>query len=211
VRHIPKSAEPRGLVAYRKTPGARYDALPRETREELRDALLRDQGHLCAYCSQRIRADEMKVEHRVPQSVDSAQQLTWKNLLGCCRGGEGSSPKEQHCDTRKGDAEVTIDPTSPRCEAYLRYAGDGRITADDPAVARDLDDTLNLNLPKFVRNRNAVLEAFFQGMRRRFPDAAAWDRALPRELTALCAPDVDGHLREHVGYVVWWIQRRLRR
>ena len=27
MRHTPKGAEPRGLVAYRKTPGARYDAL----------------------------------------------------------------------------------------------------------------------------------------------------------------------------------------
>ncbi|MCF2598074.1 hypothetical protein I6E10_04830 [Phocaeicola barnesiae] len=49
MRKIQKQPEPREWTEYRLTPGAHYEAS-----SELRQALLEEQGYLCAYCMRRI-------------------------------------------------------------------------------------------------------------------------------------------------------------
>jgi hypothetical protein len=64
MRAIAKRAEPAELVRYRAVPGAVYDGGDFTlVKDAIRRALLAEQGHLCAYCMQRISAETMKVEH----------------------------------------------------------------------------------------------------------------------------------------------------
>lgn len=60
---IQKKEEPPSLTQYKKQPFAYYDGY--KNKEELRQALLRDQGYLCAYCMRRIEnnRESMKIEH----------------------------------------------------------------------------------------------------------------------------------------------------
>ncbi len=213
MRDIKKGPEPEALRAHRLSdPAADYDGLTREAKDDLCVALLKEQGAVCCYCTQRIRAATMKIEHRQPQSLYPERQLDWKNLLGACPGGQGRRLRFQHCDTRKGDQEISLDPVAG-VERQLRYLSNGELRAGHPDpqhradLDRELDEVLNLNLDPFKRARLAALE----GLKRKKP-RGDWKAAfLRRELEVLRGRSRDGLLTPHTQLAITNIERRLKR
>jgi len=70
---------------------SQFDRLPKSI---IRDALLKEQHYLCAYCMKRIRNNaggsqvvHMSIEHWLPLSQDKERALDYKNFLGVCKGG----------------------------------------------------------------------------------------------------------------------------
>ncbi len=165
MRQIDKGMEPRELTEYKRTENANYDDF--RPKDCLRDALVAEQRGLCCYCMSRIRATEadMKIEHCISQEQCSALQLNYHNLLGACKGGQGKSKKEQHCDTAKGGQSLTFNPADPewRLMEKIRFLGSGEIVSTDPDIQRQLGtEVLNLNLEWLKANRKATLTAFQQ-------------------------------------------------
>lgn len=203
MRTIQKGPEPATLTQHRQQPHADYDNYA--DKAGLRQALVAEQRGLCCYCQSRIRAapDAMKIEHWQCRAVYPARQLDFTNLLGACLGGYGRPEREQHCDSRKGIVELCIsvcDPAHP-IERQIRFLGNGEITADDEPVRAALNDVLNLNWPRLVSNRRAVLDAFqrrLQCGRRVDParELPQWDGTVP------------GDLPEYAQVVVYWLQKR---
>ena len=158
---ITKSAEPKTLIEYRTQPDAQYDG-PQFTpvKSEIREGLLQEQGHLCAYCMQRIKASKMKVEHWKSQSACPSRQLDYTNMLGCCMGNEGNPHKQQTCDTHKGDLPLKYNPAqlSYAVQSKMRYKGDGRVDSTDTEFTQQIESVLNLNQTRLVSNRVAVLD-----------------------------------------------------
>ena len=81
----PKNA-PKDLEDYRlRTPNARYDggnfSVP-----GLKNALLKEQGYLCAYCMKKISLQEAQVEHFLPQATYPEEDLKYMNMLAVCKG-----------------------------------------------------------------------------------------------------------------------------
>jgi uncharacterized protein (TIGR02646 family) len=211
MRHIRKGHEPQSLLEYRRTPRATYEGLPQDVKEEVRERLAREQGFLCCYCMQRItpNPDGMKIEHWAPQSQSSERQLDWKNLLGACKGGEGSPLAEQHCDSHKGNTPIRVNPLEERCERLLRFLADGTIESDDPAVQIDLSQTLNLNYARLRNNRKAVLDAFREFMQRKYSGTTWPQEAMERALTELQEPHRSGMLQEYCQVPIYWLKKRL--
>ena len=110
----------------------------------------------------------MKVEHWRPQAVYPDQALVWNNLLGACWGGMGLPPEEQHCDTRKGEVEIRLDPQNAAHTQTLSMFSDGRLTSTDPLLQTDLDLVLGLNLTTLRRERAAALEGVLRALRARY-------------------------------------------
>ena len=86
----------------------------------------------------------MKIEHWAPQSIYNGQngtdrRLDYSNLLGACRGNEGQPSRLHHCDSRKGDTEIKINPTLPICEQQIYYSFSGEILSSDPDITEDLN------------------------------------------------------------------------
>ena len=52
--YIQKKSEPDLLLKYRYQMNARFDDMDSDVKKQLRDSLLKEQGHLCAYCMKRI-------------------------------------------------------------------------------------------------------------------------------------------------------------
>jgi uncharacterized protein (TIGR02646 family) len=212
MRHIRKQAEPPALTAYRAGPGARYDGdsgFP-PVKDAIRASLVAEQRGLCCYCEQRIQATEgaMRVEHRVPQSVDATRDLDWSNLLGACRGGEGS--RALHCDVAKGDACVAIDPTLAPHVATTTFGRDGRLASSRKDFQHDLDVVLCLNITPLVERRQRALDAYL--------DARIGTRPAPlrRETLARWLDQLDGGhqgqaLPPFVSFLRTWLEARLRR
>jgi uncharacterized protein (TIGR02646 family) len=215
MRYIRKSPEPPSLLRHRLAPHSTYGNLPQEVKDEIRERLARDQGFLCCYCMQRIRAesDAMKIEHWASQTAPSTRerQLDWKNLLGACCGNEGKPLRDQHCDTRKGETSITVNPTEERCEHLVRFLADGTVESGDPTVQEDLTQTLNLNYVRLKNNRRAVLDSLRESMERKYPGATWTKEAMERQLAELQQPDAHGRLSEYCQVAIYWLTKRLGR
>jgi uncharacterized protein (TIGR02646 family) len=210
MRTIVKRAEPASLAEYRATPGASYDGF--RDKDTLRSYLVNEQRGLCCYCLSRIRAEynAMKIEHWHSQLRYGAEQLDYSNLLGACKGNEGKLRRDQHCDTFKGDRDLSRNPANQmhRVGELTRFVGDGRISSDDPVFAAELDIVLNLNQRLLVNDRRAVLDAFAAAMPSRGPLQRA---TLKKWLLDWNGESTDGELRPFCQVVVYWLRKRLAR
>jgi uncharacterized protein (TIGR02646 family) len=169
MKHITKTQEPQSLVQHRANQPAYYHNLPLGAMNDLRTNLLSEQGHICCYCMKRITqkiekdgtvTPQMKVEHYKCQDNHSAFQLNYSNLLGACTGNEGNPKKLQTCDTKKGNIDITINPTlsNPNCETQIKYLSNGEIHSNDPVIENELTEVLNLNMQSLVDGRREVYE-----------------------------------------------------
>ena len=163
MKQIVKNTEPNSLLQHRAIQYANFDNLPLATKEELRQSLLSEQGHICCYCMKRIpehTSPYMKVEHFKCQAIFGEMQLTYTNLFGACTGNEGQPKIKQTCDTKKGNAELTISPTSTLqiCETLFKYNAEGEISSinDNADVNRQLNEVLNLNMQTLMDNRMEI-------------------------------------------------------
>src|SRR5207247_2069745 len=137
----------------RKQPHSDYDNYA--AKDDLRRALLAEQGGICCYCMQHITPQNMKIEHWASQRRHPEIQLDYQNLLGACDGGDGAARHLQHCDTRKGYDDIGIHPADPErnCERLTKYQADGVTYSNDARIDSDLDKVLNLNLQRLANNR----------------------------------------------------------
>lgn len=150
---IVKGHEPAALTEakrdIRNTPDATFDytALRGEPKQRVLEALVAEQGHLCAYCMCRIGVDKhpATIEHLVPQHptnsvADGELSLDYHNLVAVCDGRNGTT-----CDKRRGNASLKVNPTKPHTLETIFYHRDGRIDATDEVIRHDLQVTLGLN------------------------------------------------------------------
>lgn len=169
MKQINKIAEPQSLVQHRANQPATYDGLPFQTKEDLRQNLLSEQGHICCYCMKRIpekvekdghSSYDMKIEHYRCQYAHADLDLTYSNLFGACTGNEGMPKKLQTCDTKKGSDELTINllTNAPVCESLFKYNAEGEMSSinDDGNINRQINTVLNLNMQSLKDARSEV-------------------------------------------------------
>ncbi len=161
---INKNKEPDALTQYRTQADAEYDG-PHFTsvKDDIRTALLAEQGHVCAYCMQRISEDKMKVEHWASQNQHPDKQLSYLNMLACCKGLEGEKQKFQTCDSKKANQPLKYSPAQPqhRINDRVYYLSNGIIKSKEDDFNQQLNTVLNLNSSfgpsRLVRNRAATI------------------------------------------------------
>jgi uncharacterized protein (TIGR02646 family) len=210
MKQIIKGPEPASLTQHRQTAHANFgNYLDKET---LRQQLISEQRGICCYCMGRLRPDgqSMKIEHWRSQGHYPDQQLDYSNLLGACLGNKGQRPTSQHCDTRKGEQDLSRNPANPThdIESLIRFQGDGTIISDNPLFNAELNEVLNLNEGRLRNNRKAVLDAFHRTL-------CKWGSLQRHTLENLLADwngdSHNGDLREYCQIVVYWLRKRLRR
>lgn len=181
MKYIPKELknEPSCLRDYRLTDGAKYKSI-----KGLNEALLGEQGAICAYCMRRISVDykwyynetvyipQVGVEHISSQESYPDKQLDYRNLVAVCNGIFGEA---NHCDKTeeytwqgikkrgKIDGKVSLQklyPTNPDCERLIEYNANGLIKSvpNDEVIEEDILK-LNLNDEKLKGYRRNVIDA----------------------------------------------------
>jgi uncharacterized protein (TIGR02646 family) len=207
MRTIQKREEPPSLAQYRHSPGATYSDF--RHKDVLRSNLVQEQRGLCCYCMSRIRDEPgaVRIEHWHCQERFPNEDLAYANLLAACKGNEGAL--DQHCDTRKGNQDLSRNPANPdhHVEDLIRYMGDGTIAADDQTFQRELNEVLNLNAPFLKSQRKKVLTALqgFWDTKRGQVSAAVVDRLL-RKWTGETNPG--GGLEPFSQVAVYWLRKR---
>ena len=209
MKKIIKQSEPRSLVEHRSQANADYDNYP--DKDKLRESLLKEQGYICCYCMSRIKLDEMKIEHWQPQTKYSSRQLDYRNLLGACMGSQGARPQNQHCDTKKGDIEITINPIEgdKNCENLIKYRPDGKIYSDDVSINHDLNETLNLNLGFLKKNRSDALFIVIRKLDEKFPNKTWAKITVQKEIDKLNTKDENGFYDAYCQFIVSYLKSKL--
>ena len=78
MKQITKLTEPNSLTQHRAKAHSSYDNLPADTKSNLRNNLLAEQGHICCYCMKRI-----------PEKINSDEKISYS--------GDMHPPKKQIC------------------------------------------------------------------------------------------------------------------
>lgn len=219
---IIKGHQPGSLIEFRKSGGKRYDELDHETKQDIYESLLKEQGCLCGYCMRRIPREELnprsesdddksiltdriRIEHIHEQKNNEQLQLEYKNMMAVCPGYLGG---QTHCDRSKGHTSVTLDPYDPRLEQSISYSfKDGAIKSSKPDWNHELTDRsiLNLNNPGLKNARKNVMDEIVRRMKK-------WTRAeLEKELERSYQKNRNGQLCEYAGVIRYFIRKRLNR
>lgn len=226
---IIKGPEPAGMAVLRQravdkslSPKAAYATLKGDLKEQVRNALVKEQGGLCAYCMCRIpRSDAgtqppIIIEHFIARDPadgrDVGQGLDYNNLFAVCHGNRGRTGTrilaDLTCDAHRGNQEFRkIDPLDPATLSSITYDMQGKIWASDPDVAFDLEDILNLNCPTapLRTERKAALDELI----------AAVGNVPEEGLVSYCTEVLDSYLAEedhktpYVGILIWYLRSML--
>ena len=215
--HIQKNSPPSEFINFiRQTPQIHFDDIPSDIKEILRKSLLEEQGYLCAYCMSRIDNDHSttKIEHY--RARDNNNELDYSNLLAVCTGNSfgkiDGSYKHQHCDTRKGEKSLNIDPQNAEHIAMIDYKSDGTIfSRTNPQFNDDFNKILNLNddngYLKF--NRKTALRKFQEKIHNDFKDKTAKVNYLKKALNFYSSLH-DGRRTEYCGIILHYIEKKLK-
>lgn len=208
--YIKKGAPPQYFTDFTlHNPNLHFDDMPSDLKHSLREALLHEQGHLCAYCMSRIDSDNTKIEHYIPRHSDN--ELDYKNLLAVCRGNEGQPRRHQHCDTRKGNSTLHIDPQQAQHIAQLSYKSDGTIfSKGNSDFEHDLNSILNLNAPfgYLKNNRKRALDSLKLHIHNKLGSRSASSSFLQRALDFYTS-NSEGHRAPYCGILIDYLQRRI--
>lgn len=207
MKYIKKKKEPASLTRFRAEGGKDID----EYREKgkLRQVLMKEQGFICCYCMQRIKPETSHIEHWKPRSLYPELQSDYKNLLAACGGNEGNPQHLQHCDRRKGDREITLNPTNPKCETLIKYSSNGEIYSDDETGSRELNDVLNLNNQTLVINRKNALDFVIRKLTAENQDGTWSETMLKKEINKWESLGKDGRYEPFCRIVIFRLEKKL--
>jgi uncharacterized protein (TIGR02646 family) len=202
MRTIKKGAEPRSLREWRAGNMGKvnfhYDHLPKEVRKDLKLALIKEQGGLCAYTGLRIwhktasGESNAHIEHLKPRSrsnrEDKPEETTdYGNLVACYPGDRQPHPgfgAAQKADWPKDaqEAALFVSPLSEGCEGRFRYKINGEMLPSSPQdkAAVATIEKLKLDDPKGAL-RNLRGQCLARVLKLRSKEAQQWIHNLDGE------------------------------
>lgn len=204
---IYKGVEPNEWTEKKKTPGfTEYEPIP-----ELRAALLKEQGYICAYCMRRIPTEDInidatsKIEHLKSREERPDLQNVYSNMAVCCPGNLNNEP---HCDKLKGGRSVSFDLRRPVLQRSISYkTATGEINSSNTQWNNEIISFLNLNHKLLKFNRKQVLEGLVEYLKKE----EGWNKkGLALQIKLWGEIDNDGKKRPHAGIVIWYLERKLR-
>jgi uncharacterized protein (TIGR02646 family) len=170
MRHIQKKNEPQSLTewraAHRNDPNFGYLLINASLRGELRQALVAEQGGLCAYTGRRIDEASCHIEHPKPQvHCMNGEDVSFANMLACVPAP--NAPGLPYGAHKKGswpdatEEALFVSPLRPGCEERFSFMLNGEISASSSTDAAATKTIEQLGLDHALMNqfRKAAIEA----------------------------------------------------
>jgi uncharacterized protein (TIGR02646 family) len=175
VRSITKGAEPRKLIEWkadnRISPENLYYGGGGFPAEDVRNALLQEQLHLCAYTMKPLKTahecqamggktmNSCHIEHVLPQAKHVASAIDYKNMVACFPPSSTKTACEYGAYA-KADYDPAekpfVSPLQPVAEKHFRFNKDGSVEGLTPAGLATVE-VLNLNHARLKNDRAAVI------------------------------------------------------
>ena len=207
-----------------------YDRLRNPLKSKVREALMQEQGHLCAYCMRRIpdeRIMEMDndlsdvyIEHWQARSstknTSENKGLDYKNMLAVCSGNEKApEARGKHkrkyftCDKKRENASLKVNPLDVVILETIYYLSDGRMKSTDKDIDDDIHIRLNLNCSTeavtLPQNRKAVLDAIQAEIITMEGDLYQNCRDLLHIWESETNPKTP-----YIGIAIWWLKEQIK-
>uniref|UniRef100_UPI003FF03370 retron system putative HNH endonuclease n=1 Tax=Lachnospira eligens TaxID=39485 RepID=UPI003FF03370 len=217
--HIKKSREPGELIQYRKQSGATYENMSSDLKQKITESLLKEQGHLCAYCMRKIPENRklptgvkpVTIEHwypRNPQSnEDIGQGLNYKNMLAVCSGNRGcGNERNMTCDAHRKNKKIKVNPCEPETLLTIKYDAQGRIYSTDKDIDDDINNKLNLNCGalSLPENRKMALNALIMMIHQKYPDG---DISQYCDMLIKKFEETTDYKTPFVGILLFWLKK----
>jgi uncharacterized protein (TIGR02646 family) len=131
------------------------------SKEELRDALLHEQGGICCYCNQGIKNDtNTTIEHVEDKDTVPSKTFDYNNLLASCNGNlKEPPPLDIHCNLARGNKPLPLSPLDELSEIQFYFTAKGQIKAHCDKGKQTID-VLNLNSKHLIRNREIAIDTY---------------------------------------------------
>ncbi len=205
---INKGAEPIEWTRKKATPGfTEYEPI-----EKLREALLKEQGYICAYCMREIPVkkkdshltETSKIEHIKCREHHSDLQLDYSNMVICCPGFIDGT---EHCDKSKDNQEITFNIFHPSLQNSISYlTKDGTIKSSDPQWNSEIENILKLNNSMLKVNRKDALEGVISILEKK-----KWRKAeISSKLDLWKTKNTKGKHIPYCGIVIWFLEKKVR-
>ncbi|MDC0834707.1 TIGR02646 family protein [Geitlerinema sp. CS-897] len=183
MKYIRKGTEPKRFEEWKQEENEDWkpsydDNFQNPEKQEVHEALLKEQGYICCYCERQIDRSSSHIEHLIPRNQRYDLALAYDNLFASCQGeSETPPPKSVHCGHKKAewyDETLMVSPLQEDCETFFRYTEDGQILAsrdvEKNKAATTTIDKLGLDIPKLRRMRQAAIEGFLGDIDRLLPE-----------------------------------------
>lgn len=225
LKQLKQLAEAKGL-----TENEAYKMLRNPLKGKVRDSLVKEQGHLCAYCMRRIpderilpddtNLSDTYIEHWQARSLQdtgsSNKSLDYNNMLAVCSGNEkinkGPGRHKRRfltCDKKRGNQPLKVNPLDANTLATIYYLSDGTIQSTDNVINNDIDGILNLNCNEeavtLPQSRKAVLDAVQESLVNQEGDFITNCREQLRIWESEEDPKTP-----YIGIVIWWLREQLK-
>lgn len=199
------SHEPKSWIRYRLTDGAKYSPTA-----DLREALLQEQGYLCAYCMRRIpvrdtnSTEDTRIDHIKSRTQHPEQELDYGNMVICCPGAI-SGNTNFHCDKSKKDTNISFDVFSQDCIDTLNYLSDGTIKSSNSTYNDEINNILCLNNNLLKSNRKAKYVQVITSIQ-----SKGWKIGTIQKLLDLYqSKDCNGYYCEYCGIVIYHLTKKI--
>lgn len=221
MRQIRKSLEPNCLTQWRAANQADrnfgYDLMGAGLRAEVRQALVSEQGELCAYTGRKISDATCHIEHLRPQvHCARGEDVAYGNMVACVPAP--NAPKLQYGAHKKAswpNAEqeaLFVSPLRAGCGARFSYNLRGEIAPSNPTdgAAIETIKRLGLDHPQLNQLRKAAIDGTLAS-RKRGPAALDARRARQRIAGLRGAEQGQGPLEPFCFVLLQALERQVRR
>ena len=181
MKRIIKGQEPASFIQFKQENEKggvklRYDkSLGSAQRSHIKEALLIDQGYICAYTLKRIALESSHIEHLKPEElcrkqmeegIATVSDLDYGNMVACFpkNGPKGISTEKYFGAIKKdqtwlNDGNDYILPLHPNCEDHFQYNKSGGVQGTSVRGTNTVT-LLALDHPVLVEERKKAIESF---------------------------------------------------
>jgi uncharacterized protein (TIGR02646 family) len=206
MKHIQKRGCPHAYLQWCKSVAGTnmedYRELTKVEKEPLLEALIEEQGGLCAYTMKRIDPSSAHIEHLKPETLCRTERrgsdLDYTNMVACFpRDGMARKYRygaQQKDDWWEGEGNEFVSPLHPACEQRFQFRLSGIIepVGNHPAAVNTIY-VLKLDHLSLTEDRKQSIEEFIYGPSRDDPLSEA---QATRALANVCALDGKGRFYE---------------
>jgi uncharacterized protein (TIGR02646 family) len=170
MRRIAKTNSPPELVKWvadnRDLNHAYPDLLGTEAHRKLKETLLSEQGHLCAYTGRNINPDSSHVEHLKPQTACAEwEDVEYRNVVACFPADGGNAAHGYGAPLKGGwwIERQFVSPLSDECERRFVFSWSGHVypSPEEDLAARTTILKLGLDNEALRDLRHARIRGFF--------------------------------------------------
>lgn len=149
MKRIIKGDEPASFIQFKQKNEkagikVRYDnGLGKDERGPIKNALLTEQGYICAYTLKRISLETCHIEHLKPEQlcrdhmekgIEAVSDLDYNNMVACFpKNGQKGISKEKYFgaikkdDSWANDGKDYVLPLQANCESHFQYSKSGEV------------------------------------------------------------------------------------